>query len=72
MSKVKVEVESIRFDVADIYQKIPAPVWTSKEGDGVDGRIEIYNEYGSTKGVNDYRLAEVQRFHHGQLHHQRH
>lgn len=54
MSKVKVEVESIRFDVADIYQKIPAPVWTSKEGDGVDGRIEIYNEYGSTKGVNDY------------------
>lgn len=24
------------------------------DGDGVDGRIEIYNEYGPTKGVNDY------------------
>lgn len=54
MGKVKVEVENIRFDVADIYQRVQAPLWTSKDGDGVDGRIEIYNEYGSTKGVNDY------------------
>lgn len=54
MSKVKVEVETIRFDAANIYQAVQVPVWTSQDGAGVNGRIEIYNEYGSTKGVNDY------------------
>ncbi|MGI6231570.1 MAG: hypothetical protein ACOYJF_01815 [Prevotella sp.] len=54
MSKVSVEVSSIKFDVANIYQGVQSPLWTSKDGGGVDGRIELYNEYGETKSTNDY------------------
>jgi hypothetical protein len=54
MSQVKAEVESIKFDVANIYQPTCTPLFVNKDGDGTNARIEIYNEYGSTKGVNDY------------------
>ena len=52
VSKIKAEVLSIKLD-ADVDQVVnPAPVsFQNKDGKGVDGRIEIYNEYGNGGGV---------------------
>jgi hypothetical protein len=46
-SKVGVEVNSIKLD-ADVDQAVNQSIvnFNNKDGNGVDGRIEIYNEYG--------------------------
>ena len=50
-SKVGVEVNSIKLD-ADVEQAVNHSIvnFNNKDGDGVNGRIEIYNEY-STSGA---------------------
>lgn len=50
-SKVGVEVNSIKLD-ADVEQTVNHSIvnFNNKDGNGVDGRIEIYNEY-STSGA---------------------
>lgn len=54
-SKVSAEIESIRFDVEDsqmqYYIDNSNVLFVNKDGNGTDGRIEIYNEYGDTKGL---------------------
>ncbi len=47
-SKVGVEVSSIKLD-ADVEQSVNASIvnFSNKDGNGTDGRIEIYNEYGT-------------------------
>ena len=52
--KVKAEIVGIALDpVKSPVQSIPVDnakvVFNNKDGNGVDGRIEIYNEYGETK-----------------------
>lgn len=56
MSKVKAEINSIALDPKkDRMQTIAVDnskvLFNNKDGNGVDGRIEIYNEYGETKGL---------------------
>jgi hypothetical protein len=58
INKVKVEALTIYFDepvtqtVAIDNSKV---LFVNKDGDGTNGRIEIYNEYGDTKGLGaDY------------------
>ncbi len=48
-SKVGVEVNAIKLD-ADVEQAVNQSIvsFGNKDGNGVDGRIEIYNEYGSS------------------------
>lgn len=48
-SKVKVKIDSIKLD-ADVEQPVNASIvnFCNKDGDGVNGRIEIYNEYGTS------------------------
>lgn len=59
-SKVKVESLQLLFDVEDKdiqYQGIDNSkiFFNNKDGNGVDGRIEIFNEWGATKGAGaDY------------------
>ena len=61
-SQVKVEVENIKFDVDPSFEmNYSNTVFINKDGKGTDGRIEIYNEYGSTKtaGTNASALSFV-------------
>lgn len=55
IDKVKAEINSIKFDVDDsqmqYYVDNSNVLFNSKDGKGIDGRIEIYNEYGDTKGM---------------------
>ncbi len=56
-TKVKAEIESISFDVDNInyYVDNSKVLFNNKDGNGTDGRIEIYNEYGDTKKLGaDY------------------
>jgi hypothetical protein len=48
-SKVGVEVSSIKLD-ADVEQAVNQSIvsFSNKDGNGTDGRIEIYNEYGTS------------------------
>jgi len=55
-SKVKAEVLGIALDPAKpVVQTIPVDnskvLFNNKDGNGIDGRIEIYNEFGDTKGL---------------------
>lgn len=54
-SAVKVSVDAINFDVDDsrmqYYVDNSKVLFCNKDGEGVDGRIEIFNEYGETKGM---------------------
>lgn len=54
-ANVKAEVNSIKFDVDDsqmqYYVDNSNVLFCNKDGNGTDGRIEIYNEYGDTKGL---------------------
>ena len=58
--KVKVKIESINLDakespIVEVAVDSRSGVFGNKDGNGVDGRIEIYNEYGDTKGLGvDY------------------
>ena len=61
MSAVKAEIVSITTDMDEskLSQVIPVDnskvLFVNKDGNGTDGRVEIYNEYGDTKanpGVN--------------------
>ena len=59
ISNVKAAIESISFDVDDsaiqYYVDNNLVQFNNKDGNGEDGRIEIYNEWGSTKGAGaDY------------------
>lgn len=49
LEKVDVEVNTIKMD-ADVLQEVNHSIvnFSNKDGDGVNGRIEIYNEYGSS------------------------
>lgn len=55
ISNVKAEINSIKFDVDDsqmrYYVDNSNVLFNNKDGNGTDGRIEIYNEYGDTKGM---------------------
>lgn len=55
ISKVKAEIVSIKFDVEDsnmqYYVDNTKVIFNNKDGNGTDGRIEIFNEYGDTKGM---------------------
>lgn len=55
IDNVKVEINSIKFDVDDsqmqYYVDNTNVLFNNKDGNGTDGRIEIYNEYGDTKGM---------------------
>ena len=55
INNVKAEINSIKFDVEDsqmqYYVDNSKVLFNSKDGEGIDGRIEIYNEYGDTKGA---------------------
>lgn len=53
ISKVSAEITSIMFDVTNFYQEFDysKTLFCNKDGDGTNGRIEIYNEYGETKGL---------------------
>ena len=58
-SKVVCTVESIQLDRDPARQTIAVDndkvLFNNKDGNGTDGRIEIYNEYGDTKGMGvDY------------------
>lgn len=59
-SKLKVSVDSIVLDPkTPPVQSIPVDnskvLFNNKDGNGVDGRVEIFNEYGETKGLGvDY------------------
>lgn len=49
-SLVKAEIVSIKFDVdPQFYMDFSKTEFVNKDGNGTDGRIEIYNEYGNTK-----------------------
>ena len=50
--KVGVEVNSIKLDT-DVEQEVNHSIvnFNNKDGNGVDGRIEIYNEYGESGGA---------------------
>lgn len=54
-SAVTAEIVSIKFDVEDsrmqYYVDNSKVIFNNKDGNGVDGRIEIFNEYGDTKGM---------------------
>ncbi len=58
--KVKVTIEAVNLDAKDApIVEIPVDaksgVFCNKDGDGVNGRIEIYNEFGETKNLGiDY------------------
>lgn len=56
-SKVKVENLVILYDVEEsnylYYLDGSKALFNNKDGNGTDGRIEIYNEYGDTKGNVD-------------------
>lgn len=49
LSKVGVAVNSIKLD-ADVEQAVNSSIvnFSNKDGNGIDGRIEIYNEYGTS------------------------
>lgn len=49
MTKVGVAIKSIKLD-ADVAQAIDGSIvsFSNKDGNGTDGRIEIYNEYGTS------------------------
>lgn len=56
MSKVKAEIVGIALDPAKSPVQTVAVdnakvLFNNKDGNGVDGRIEIYNEYGESKGL---------------------
>lgn len=55
ISKVKAEIVSIKFDVEDsnmqYYVDNTKVIFNNKDGNDTDGRIEIFNEYGDTKGM---------------------
>lgn len=60
VSKVSVEINSIKFDIDPLYvMDYSNTVFVNKDNDNTNGRIEIYNEYGSTKsaGVNASSLS---------------
>lgn len=60
-SKVGVEVTSIKLD-ADVEQPVNASIvsFGNKDGNGTDGRIEIYNEYGdSGTAANGYYNTDL-------------
>ena len=60
-SKVGVEVTSIKLD-ADVEQLVNASIvnFCNKDGNGTDGRIEIYNEYGdSGAAANGYYNTDM-------------
>ncbi len=61
-SKVKAEVVSIKFDVDPaVAMDFSKTEFVNKDGDGTNGRIEIYNEWGNTKanGVDPSALSFV-------------
>ena len=61
-SKIKAEIVSIKFDVdPEFSMDFSKTEFNNKDGNGTDGRIEIYNEYGNTKanGVDASALAFV-------------
>lgn len=49
LSKVSAEINSIKLD-ADVLQAVNGSIvsFSNKDGNGTDGRIEIYNEYGAS------------------------
>ena len=50
-SKLQAEIVSIKFDVDPAFvMDYSKTEFVNKDGDGTNGRIEIYNEYGNTKG----------------------
>ncbi len=55
ISKVKAEIISVKFDTEDskmqYYVDNSKVIFNNKDGNGTDGRIEIFNEYGDTKGM---------------------
>jgi len=56
---VKAEVLAVQVDLDPAQQEIAVDnskvLFNNKDGNGTDGRIEIYNEYGETKGLGaDY------------------
>jgi len=55
IDNVKAEINSIKFDVDDsqmqYYVDNSKVLFNNKDGNGTDGRIEIFNEYGDTKGA---------------------
>ena len=61
-SQIKVDIESVKFDVDPNFEMdYSNTAFVNKDGKGTDGRIEIYNEYGSTKtaGTNASALSFV-------------
>lgn len=49
-SKITAEIVSIKFDVdPEFSMDFSKTEFVNKDGNGTDGRIEIYNEYGNTK-----------------------
>ena len=65
MTKVKAEIVDITLDAnaSKIYTIIPCNSekvkFNNKDGNGTDGRIEIYNEYGDTKADPGINQADV-------------
>lgn len=56
-SKVSVTLDAIALDAKQPRYKSVTPqgaIFVNKDGDGVNGRIEIYNEYGDTGSMYDY------------------
>lgn len=56
-SQLKVDDLTIYLDSENTYQTVDNSkvLFVNKDGNGTDGRIEIYNEYGDTKGLGaDY------------------
>lgn len=55
INNVSAEIVSIQFDVEDsqmqYYVDNSKVLFNNKDGNGTDGRIEIFNEYGDTKGM---------------------
>lgn len=61
-SKIKAEIQSIKFDVDPSFvMDFSKTEFVNKDGDNINGRIEIYNEYGNTKnnGVDASALSFV-------------
>lgn len=63
-SKVGVEINSINLD-ADVENTLNAGIvnFQNKDGDGVNGRIEIYNEYGTGGAQANGYYNEALKFH---------
>lgn len=63
-SKVGVEINSINLD-ADVENAVNANIvnFQNKDGDGVNGRIEIYNEYGAGGAQANGYYNESLKFH---------